>query len=413
MTSASPLSARAPNLGLLTALLIGAGVPLMMFGRAVMQADLAMALLLSLGLAYVRTGTYHRAFDAGRTVFGLALLLTAIAWLPGLMHSVDPASSIKAWARTFAFIAGATVMWAVLRENEKERTLCLKAFIIISCATLGTAVISLVIWPGFINILRGLGDVIPRPELVLKSFGATAMCLVPILVWSGRRLGRHWFWASMVAAVLAVIVIFETSNRASIAGLMAMIMVSALVLGIREKRTRLPMLIGAPILVAVMFLWLQIYGPSWLQNQDTYLPTWLVDPHRQMIWQFTFEHAMQAPWFGHGIDTINMLPGADINIRGMGQSYIPSHPHNWVMEILAETGWVGLIVFVFTLLTLAVRLVRATLANRSPAANLTLLALSTGFWTSASFNFSIWSTWWLLTYFVLFAMVAAWREPET
>ncbi|HEY9080179.1 O-antigen ligase family protein [Magnetovibrio sp.] len=413
MTLANQPTMRAATLGLFAAVFIGAGVPLMMFGRAVMQADLAIALLMALGLAYVRTGTYAHAMNAGRNIFGLALLLTATSWLPGLLHSVDPASSFKAWARSFAFIAGAGVIWALLNDNEKERALSLKAFMTISCATLGAAAISLLIWPGFVNILRGLGDVIPRPELVLKSFGATAMCLVPVLVWGGRRLGGRWIAAGLIATALAVIVIFQTSNRASIAGLMAMILVCALVLGIRDKRTRLPMLIGAPIVVAGMFAWLQIFGPSWLQTKSTYLPTWLVDPHRQMIWQFTFEHAMQAPWFGHGIDTINLLPGADINIRGMGQSYIPSHPHNWTMEILAETGWIGLSVFVATLLILAVRLARATLANQSPAVNLTLLALSTGFWTSALFNFSIWSTWWLLTYFVLFALVAAWREPKT
>jgi len=411
MIPARPLIQRTHNLGLLTAALIGAGVPLMMFGRAVMQADLAIALLLALGLAYLRPGTYGRALSAGRTVFGLALLVTAISWLPGVFDSVDPARSLKAWARTFAFIAAVGVMWALLSENEKERTLCLKAFIVIACATLGAAVISLLVWPELMNILRARGEVRPRPDLVLKSFGATAMCLVPILIWSGRHLGRPWLWANAIGVVFAVIVIFETGNRASIAGLMSMILVGALVLGIREKRTRLPMLVGAPVLVAGMFLWLQIYGPSWLQNQNTYLPTWLVDPHRQMIWRFTFEHAIQAPWFGHGIDTINLLPGANIKIHGMGQSYIPSHPHNWGMEIFAETGAVGLVAFIIALLVLAVRLVRAVLANRSPAVNLTLLALSAGFWTSASFNFSIWSTWWLLTYFVLFAIVAAWREP--
>jgi len=411
MTLASLPATRAINLGLLTATVIGAGVPLMMFGRAVMQADLAIALLCTLGLAYLRTGTYAHAAMAGRNVLGLALLLTALVWLPGLLHSVDPFSSIKAWSRTFAFIGGASLMWALLSDNERDRTLCLKVFITVSCATLGAAVISLLIWPELMNILRARGDVRPRPDLVLKSFGATAMCLVPVLVWGGRRLGRAWMWAGGIGTLLAVIVIFETANRASIAALMAMIVVSALVLGIRETRTRLPMLIGAPILVAGMFLWLQVYGPSWSQNQETYLPTWLVDPHRQMIWRFTFEHAMQAPWFGHGIDTINLLPGADINIQGMGQSYIPSHPHNWSVEILAETGWVGLTVFVAALLTLAVRLARAILANQSPAESLTLLALSAGFWTSAFFNFSIWSTWWLLTYFVLFAIVAAWREP--
>ena len=188
---------------------------------------------------------------------------------------------------------------------------------------------------------------------------------------------------------------------------MAMALVSALIFGIRYKRTRMPLLAGAPVVVTLMFLWVHFYGPTFLDNPDTYLPIWLIDPHRQAIWKFTFERTMEMPWFGHGIDTINLQPGASENAEGFYQSWIPSHPHNWTLEILSETGILGLVSLMATLLILAVRLARNFLANNHPNQNLALLALSTGFWSSAFFNFSIWSTWWLLTYFVLFAITSS------
>jgi len=404
------------RLGLFTAFTIGAGVPLMMFGRAIMQADLAVALIAALALAFLRPGTYRRAALTGRGVLGLALLITAIAWLPGMINSIELDRSLKAWARTFVFIAGATVMWAHLSAHPEERERCLKTLVTVSALALGAATVSLLWWPELVNILRARGDVVPRVALVFKSFGATAMTLVPVMVWGGWKLSKHygkrWMWLGVFAALAAIVVVFETGNRASIAGLMAMVLLTALVLGVRDKRTRLGLLVSAPIVIAAMFVWVQFYGPTFLNTPDTYLPIWLVDPHRQLIWKFTFEHALNSPWVGLGIDNINLIAGARTNIDGMSQSYIPSHPHNWILEIFAETGLIGLTAAFTTLMIVVVKLLRAVLANRNLDANITLVALTAGFWTAALFNFSIWSTWWQLTYFVLFAIIAAWRQPQ-
>lgn len=396
----------------MTAILIGASIPLMLFGRSILQAGLAVALLMTLVLAFARQGTFQRVYGVFHTALGGMVVLAALTWLPGILNSVEPIESLKVWARTFAFIGAACLMWSLLVECERERTLALKIFLTVGVFALGAASISLLAWPELINILRARGSSPPLPELVLKSFGATAMCLFPVLIWAGRRLQGTWQIAGISGAVLAVIVIFETGNRASVAGLMAMVLLVAAILGIRDKRTRMPFLIGAPIIVSAMFLWLQVYGPTFVQNENAYLPSWLVDPHRQLIWRFTFEHAMQHPWIGYGLNTINLIPGANSAIQGVGQAYIPSHPHNWMLEIFAETGGLGLASTLFIITTLAIKLTRAVLKNFNPATNLTLLALTAGFWTSSLFNFSIWSTWWLLTYFVLFAMVAAWREPK-
>ncbi len=391
------------------ALLIGAGVPLMMFGRAVMQADLALALLLSLTIAFLTPGTYAQATNAGTKLFRGLLILLIIAWLPSMLESVEPFRSFKAWSRTFAFIGGAAVIWAVLKPDTNARIFSLKSLIAVALVTTTLSCISLLAWPELMKFLRNQDDVFLRPDLWLKSFAASAMCLFPVLIWAGRKIGGTWNWAAIVSSILCLVIIFETANRASIAGLMSMILIGAILLGLREKRTRLPLLVGAPIVVALMFWWMFNYGPTFLNHPDAYLPTTLVDPHRQAIWKFTFERALHAPWFGHGIDTINFQPGADSAFTKGYVQMIPSHPHNWVIEIFSETGAIGIVSIFTVLIGLALGLARSVLANRDTSENLALLSLSAGFWTSALFNFSIWSTWWLLTYFILYAIVASWR----
>ncbi|MCW8914457.1 MAG: O-antigen ligase family protein [Magnetovibrio sp.] len=398
------------QLSIIAAFLIGAGVPLMMFGRAVMQADLGLALIATLALAFMIPGTFARAAHVGDPLFRILLGLTIVMWLPGMFESVDWFRSFKAWSRTFVFIAAAAVMWSILHNDANSRTIALKTLITITLIMGIISCISLLAWPDLIRTLRNLEDHATRPDLWLKSFAASCMCLIPVIIWAGLRLGKYWKWAANIAAILCFVVIFETSNRAAIAGLMAMIIIGAILLGLREKRTRFPLLLGAPILMGLMFFWLFNYGPTFLNHPDAYLPTTLVDPHRQMIWKFTVERAMDAMWFGHGIDTINFQPGAGFKGPTAPPPLIPSHPHNWLVEVFAETGILGTCAVLATLFKLFIGLARSVLANRDTSINFALLALSAGFWGSALFNFSIWSTWWLLTYFVLYAVVASHRK---
>src|SRR3546814_15846763 len=53
------------------------------------------------------------------------------------------------------------------------------------------------------------------------------------------------------------------------------------------------------------------------------------------------------------MNVVNNLPGAHELIPGINAEYIPSHPHNWMLEILVETGWIGLALGVAILALLA------------------------------------------------------------
>ena len=384
----------------------------MMFGRAVMQSGLALALIGVLAISFWHREHFTRARKSGDAVLRTMLLITIVLWLPGLLESVDWFRSFKVWARTFVFIGVAALIWSILRKYGAARMLALKAFVVSAVITTSLACISVWFWPELIKVLRNMDEEVLRPNLWLKSFGASCVCFFPVLIWAGRRLGGHWRWPAFIAAALCVAVIFETANRAAMAGLLAMILIGGTLLAIRDKRTRLPVLAGAPIFVALIFFWLLNYGPTFLSPEEAYLPTILIDPHRQMIWKFTVERGMDALWFGHGLDTINYQPGASPSNGEHAKSLIPSHPHNWMIEVFAETGVLGLLAVIATLLKLVVGLARSVLANNNTGVHFALLALSVVFWTSALFNFSIWSTWWLLTYFVLFAIVSSFKDTQ-
>ena len=135
--------------------------------------------------------------------------------------------------------------------------------------------------------------------------------------------------------------------------------------------------------------------------------TTMSDEQRQGLWAVTFElWTRKLPWSGLGINTINLQPGWEAPIPAARVlPMIPSHPHNWIIEILAETGVIGFIPLVVVIVIMFYQFTLRYLRDRNPAM-LAAIATAAGFWGSGLFNFSFWSTWWQ-TSFVLM-MVICW-----
>ena len=144
-----------------------------------------------------------------------------------------------------------------------------------------------------------------------------------------------------------------------------------------------------------------------LGHTEWVFPIWLIDFQRQTIWRFALDIWEKAPWFGIGPNTINFLPGADSPLPGDDHlKLIPSHPHNWAVELLAETGIVGVSFVLCTILLTGFYWIRRYAKNHDLAI-LSLLLISAGYWGSGLFNFSYWAAWWQLSFFLASAIALA------
>ncbi len=79
---------------------------------------------------------------------------------------------------------------------------------------------------------------------------------------------------------------------------------------------------------------------------------------------------------------------------------IPGHPHNWLIEVWAETGIVGLLPLLTTIAAsfwIALHRFRADIGDDA----LVSLAVFAGYWASGLFNFSYWSVWWQASFFLI------------
>ena len=81
-----------------------------------------------------------------------------------------------------------------------------------------------------------------------------------------------------------------------------------------------------------------------INNFEFKIPTSLIDPHRQFIWGFSLEKFKNNPLLGYGADTSNFIDDSQNIIKHEAtgdMTFIPSHPHNFFIEILLELGIFG------------------------------------------------------------------------
>ena len=144
-----------------------------------------------------------------------------------------------------------------------------------------------------------------------------------------------------------------------------------------------------------------------IANFEFKIPTNLIDHHRQFIWGFSIQKFILKPLFGYGQDSSNFIDGSQVDIGSKytgDMNFIPSHPHNFLIEILLETGIFGTFSFILFIYIINARIWKL---NQSLEFKLHLIFLNSFFWSSSFVNFSFWLGWWQASYFLLLSLIAS------
>lgn len=131
--------------------------------------------------------------------------------------------------------------------------------------------------------------------------------------------------------------------------------------------------------------------------------------HRLFIWHFTATQIAEKSLFGGGIGASRIMqisPNQMIDYNDNHWSPLPVHPHNHVLQILFETGLVGLGLFLAIIYQLLSAIERALLEGQGGASRVKLsasvnascgAALSSfvAYYIIAMISFNIWQAWWV------------------
>ena len=148
------------------------------------------------------------------------------------------------------------------------------------------------------------------------------------------------------------------------------------------------------------------FDKSSIQNSSMKIPTELIDTHRQYIWGFSLNKFFNKPLLGYGPDTSNFIEGSQeiIGSKNTGtMPYIPSHPHNFIIEILLDTGLIGLLSFTIFNLIYFFRIFN----NLNSKGKYLLVCFIFYFWGASLVNFSYWNGWWQTSFFFLISIISS------
>ena len=144
-----------------------------------------------------------------------------------------------------------------------------------------------------------------------------------------------------------------------------------------------------------------------VENFEYKIPANLIDVHRQFIWGFSISKFKDKPIFGYGPDTSNYIEDGQkiIGLQRTGDmNFIPSHPHNFVVELLLETGIFGTSLFLILIFVINSKIWNL---NKTMKFRLYLIFFNSYFWASSLVNLSFWLGWWQASYFLLLSLIAS------
>lgn len=407
--SPSATGAARPDMFTVAAVLMALSLPAsLMIGRAASGVGIALAVIaLAIGCVVQRRWPPLPRHCA--IIVPVAAIL-ALCWLPSIIGSLKPLASVGALGQVLGCLLIGCLALGLMDASRIE--ICQKVFVIACALALAQAMVALLITPEILRFRSGSGVI--RAYLILKASASIVVGAVPVLILLGWRLGGWWRWLVGATLLATPVMMVGSHSKSSAAGLIAAAIVTALLILTRPlgRVGRIAGWIGTAAAGSAALIWaLGFTKPVTMGGFPQFAPVWLVDAHRQVIWQFALGLFKQKPWFGWGLSVINDAPGAGDKIPELGYEFIPSHTHDWVVQILSEAGLVGAVPLMILVLGVAILLIRRWYRN-GEATILAAVALWTTFWTAGLFNFSLWNAWWQSSLALMMAMILASATPR-
>ncbi|KAA9131516.1 O-antigen ligase family protein [Marinihelvus fidelis] len=291
-----------------------------------------------------------------RAIARVIVPVFACFWLPMLLSSFDSVTAAKSWAQSLGalrFLAAA-ISIAVLLHPPHIRWTFLK----------WTALI-LLFWAfdGFVQLFLGY-DVfgIPMHEDRLNAlffrkfqfYGPVLAMLSPLALEYVRRRWPAWTWPLAYGLILGAVLI--AGMRAGWVMMFALTMVYALVLLRSNRPGKWRLLAAMPALGAAAVLTAWFASPifqariadSLLAAEQTDTAIAVATSNRAPIFRHALEMYRDHPVNGVGVRGypvayFDYAEADDPNINPEGENIGARHPHNFVLEYMADAGTIGLL----------------------------------------------------------------------
>lgn len=334
--------------------------------------------IFALSLAWLARSPEHRARIRAAARFVLPLFLCY--WIPMLLSSIDSVVPEKSWLQTAAalrFLAAALALSVLLAApSAHERVQRWTAWLLLFWAL-----------DAFVQLFfgRDLFGIPMHPDRLnalfydrYQFFGPTLAMLSPLVLEHARRRWRPWAWELAFALLLGAVLI--SGMRA---GWLAMALVLAtytMLMLRRENRELRRALLTIPLLAVAVLIVSYLASPLLQERIDVSRAFTLgtaqsadtssmerIPIFRAAILMYRDHPVNGVGVRGYPYAYIGYAEPGDIHVAKSDGRYAASHAHNIVLEVMADTGTIGLAGLVLAFFFAARQARRATPGERRDA----------------------------------------------
>lgn len=330
-------------------------IALLPFGRL---AEIPLSLF-ALALPFVARSATNRA--RLRTVAPFLIAVFLCFWIPMVLSSIDSMAPEKSWSQTLAalrFLAAACSMAVLLTAaSARWRVLRWSAFVLLFWAV-----------DGFVQLLFGadLFGITMHPDRLnalfiqkYQFYGPTLAMLSPLLLEYARREWAPWAWAVSFTLVLGAVLI--SGMRAGWLSMAVVLVTYLLLMFQRENRELRRTMLSIPLLAVLILSFSYFASPLFQERLESTRSAYLsrddgldksaldeASSNRLPIFTTAWNMYLHHPVNGVGVrafPTAYMVYAApdDIHIQKSGGVSGATHAHNVVLEVMADTGSIGLL----------------------------------------------------------------------
>ncbi len=332
----------------------------------------------AVSLAFLARSAENRAQIRSASLFVLPLFLCF--WIPVFLSCFDSMDPQRSWMHclvSLRFLAAALAMSVLLSApSARERVLRWTAYLLLFWAA-----------DAFIQLFLGhdLFGIAMHPDrlnaLFIKKyqfFGPTLAMLSPLVLEHARRQWRPWAWAFSFALILGAVMI--SGMRA---GWLTMVLVLATYMALmmkRENRELRRTIFTIPALAVIVLAVSYFSSPLFQQRIDithafmsgSEMSLDASSMERVPIFKTALKMYSEHPVNGVGIRAFPkayMVYAApdDVHIRKSGGVSGATHAHNILLEVMADTGTIGLLGLLAILAFLVYHRKQTTPAERQDA----------------------------------------------
>jgi len=325
-------------------------IALLPFGRL---SELPLSLF-AISLAFLARSPANRVKIRSASAFLLPLFLCF--WIPIVISSFDSMYPAKSWVTSLAalrFLAAALAMSLLLNApSARERVLRWTAWLLLFWAV-----------DAFIQLFfgRDLFGIAMHPDrlnaLFVKKyqfFGPTLAMLSPLVLEHARRQWRPWAWAVSFALILGAVMIAGMR-----AGWLTMAVVLATYMALmlkRENRELRRTIFTIPVLAVIVLAISYFASPLFQERLD--VTRAFTSGSEQGADQSSMERipifrTALTMYREHPVNGVGVraFPKAymvyaeadDVHIRKSGGKSGATHAHNVILELMSDTGTIGLL----------------------------------------------------------------------